>query len=68
MIFMHFVAQNNDPNQVQTTLQNLLTLSDPDALDGLSAIEKSEIVNFTNADLGVGSPGSGTYQQPAAAQ
>jgi len=58
-IVMHFVAQNNDPNQVETTMQNLLTLSDPDALDGLSAVEKSEIVNFTNANLGVGSPGDG---------
>ena len=60
-IFMHFVAQNNDPSQVQTTMQSLLTLSDPDVLDGLSAIEKSEIVNFSNADMGVGSPGNGVY-------
>jgi hypothetical protein len=67
VIFMHFVAQNNDPSQVQTTMLNLLTLSDPDALDGLSALEKSEIVTFTNADLGVGSPGDATYPPATAA-
>jgi hypothetical protein len=62
-IVMHFIAQNNDPNQVQTTMQNLLTLSDPDALDGLSPTEKSEIVNFTNALVGVGNPGDSTYNE-----
>ncbi len=67
VIFMHFVAQNNDSSQVQSTMLNLLTLSDPDALDGLSALEKSEIVTFTNADLGVGSPGDATYPPATAA-
>lgn len=61
VILMHFIAHNNNAGQVETTMQNLLTLSDPDALDGLSTLEKSEIVTFTNADLGVGSPGNSTY-------
>lgn len=67
VILMHFIAQNNDASQVQTTMQNLLTLSDPDALDGLSALEKSEIVTFTNADLGVGSPGNNSTPPAAPA-
>jgi hypothetical protein len=61
VIFMHFIAQNNDPSQVETTMQSLLTLTDPNALDGLTPLQKSQIVNFTNADLGVGDPGNGTY-------
>ena len=48
VILMHFGIQRDvtDTNGVQTQAQALVNLTDPDALDGMSATEKSEVVNF----------------------
>jgi len=51
LAFMHFELQRNpdDSAGAQAAAQALSTLSDPNALTGLSAAEKTMIVNFVIA-------------------
>jgi YD repeat-containing protein len=48
VILMHFFVQRSDSDPVAATsqVQALVNLTDPDALDGMSAQEKAEVVNF----------------------
>jgi len=48
MSFMHFVIQwnNQDPAGAIARAQALVNLTDPNELVGLSAQEKSQVVNF----------------------
>jgi hypothetical protein len=48
-ILMHYILQHDpaDATGAQTQAQALVNLTDPNALTGMSDVEKSEVVNFT---------------------
>ena len=49
VILMHFVAETWDIDEARQKTDRLGKLTDPDALTGLTAQEKAQIVNFAVA-------------------
>jgi hypothetical protein len=66
-ILMHYILQHDpaDATGAQTQAQALVALTDPNALTGMSDVEKSEVVNF-NVPVSTGGLPAGIVIQPFA--